>query len=171
MTKTVDILDQARTALLHGTPEQRFNMAAILTDHLAQLRSDEPESPLSDGVWKSGSADGEPWVEVALGPMVMTEDENFVHIRPAFDPASIPDCPRCGAQHWPQCPSEKSSVAPVNSEHIHKVMYGDPYEASSCALDAALSCPDCGTGRGALIGWEHDCTTLKVSASKDDSPA
>lgn len=21
-----------------------------------------------------------------------------------FDPALIPDCPRCGAAHWPQCP-------------------------------------------------------------------
>lgn len=43
MTKTIDILDQARTALLHGEPHQRFNMAAIITDHLAQLRAaDEP---------------------------------------------------------------------------------------------------------------------------------
>jgi hypothetical protein len=40
-SKTETILDQARTALLHGTPEQRFNMAHILTDHLEQLRSVE----------------------------------------------------------------------------------------------------------------------------------
>jgi hypothetical protein len=83
--------------------------ACSLCGELFRMAPDEPESPLSGVVWKSGSADGEPWAEVALGPMVMTEDENFVHIRPAFDPASIPDCPRCGAQHWPQCPSEKSS--------------------------------------------------------------
>jgi len=68
-----------------------------------------PEVPLSGGAWKSGSADGMPWAEVPLGPMVMTEDENFVHIRPAFDPASVPDCPRCGAAHWPQCPLPEKS--------------------------------------------------------------
>lgn len=40
-SKTVDILEQARRALLHGTPEQRFNMAAILTDYLATMRQVE----------------------------------------------------------------------------------------------------------------------------------
>jgi hypothetical protein len=29
--KTSALLEQARTALLHGTPEQRFNMASIIT--------------------------------------------------------------------------------------------------------------------------------------------
>lgn len=47
-SKDYNMFDRARTALLHGTPEQRFNMAAIITDHLAQLRSSS-ETPA--GAW------------------------------------------------------------------------------------------------------------------------
>jgi hypothetical protein len=38
-SNTRSLLDQARTALLHGTPEQRFNMAVIISDHLSRQRS------------------------------------------------------------------------------------------------------------------------------------
>jgi hypothetical protein len=66
-----------------------------------------PQKPLSGDGWQRGSADGPKWTDPApAGPLVMTEDEGFVHIRAAFDPATVPDCPRCGAAHWPQCPSE-----------------------------------------------------------------
>lgn len=50
-SKDYNMFDRARTALLHGTPEQRFNMAAIITDHLAQLRSssETSERPMTLG--------------------------------------------------------------------------------------------------------------------------
>ena len=67
------------------------------------------------------------------------------HEEPEFDPDTIPECPRCQVQHWPQCPAVKSEANVLDATvrcrcgwqgGMSKLIYLDPVGESK-------GCPQC----------------------------